>query len=102
MGRRLAGAKQAVDFQNLLGLGESEADGAVVPGVNEIIGLERVDGVAAVGLALLLEAEDDAGRDDLVFRVRRHDRVQAERRVFQQACGWPQCICSARCGSRPG
>ncbi len=39
----LAGAQQAVDFQNLLGLGEGEADGAVVPDVNEIIGLEWVD-----------------------------------------------------------
>src|SRR5208337_4555636 len=64
VGLRFAGAEQAVDFQNLFGLGEREADGTIVPGVNQIVGLEGVDGVAAGGIALLLEAENYAGLDN--------------------------------------
>ena len=57
--RGFPGAEDAVDVEGLLRLGEGEADVPVVADINEEVGLEGIDGFAAIGVAGLLETEDE-------------------------------------------
>ena len=69
IGHRLTGAELPEDFQDLFGLRERETHRAVVQHVNQVVRLERVDGVAALRLALLFQAIDDTRRNDLLLGV---------------------------------
>ena len=70
---------------------EAEADIPIVEDIDKKVGMERVDGLARLGLGVggtfampfLPEAEDDARADDFVVRVRRDAGVEAEGGVFE-------------------
>ena len=71
----------AVHLKDLLRLGKRKPHDAILPNVDEEIGMGGIQLLVLLRLRYLFEAEDDAGLNYRISRGRRHNRIQPEWRL---------------------
>ena len=84
VGHGFPAAQQPINLKNLLGLGKSVSYRAIVPDIYKEVRLERINGLVSRGIALLLEAIDNARGDLFEFGAYRDHRVKTKGSIFQR------------------